>query len=160
VKALFIGVTLVGIVAPASSARPAPGTIEGRHDTLRAGLYATVIDSNRPIQVLDRLCPKPGRQQGCEPVLRSLQRAFEEKIVVRWVSREHQHWGTFYELGPIVRNGNRARFDYRWDDPRPYGCNGGGREEFRRIDWTGWRDVGGYGFGSCPGVGVAPGERP
>ena len=57
------------------------------------------------------LCPKPGKEQGCEPVLRSLQRALEEKVAVRirWVSREHRRWGTFYAFGPVVRSGSDAR---------------------------------------------------
>jgi hypothetical protein len=115
-------------------------------------MYATVIDSQKPIQVLDRLCPTPGRPAGCEPVSASLRESIEDAPAAptRWVGRERRNAGTFFELGPVVRIRDKAHFDYRWDDPRPYGCNGGGRLTFHRVDWTGWNEVGGYGFGGCP----------
>lgn len=154
-RLLAATVLVLGLVAGSSSVAAARETglvIQGRQDVLRAGMYATAIDGRQPIQILDRLCPKPGKQQGCEPVLRSLQRALEEKVAVRirWVSREHRRWGTFYEFGPVVRSGSDAHLDYRWDDPKPYGCNGGGRLLFHRIDWTGWQASGGYFFEGCP----------
>jgi hypothetical protein len=156
-RGITAGVLVVGLVAGLASAAAARETtplIEGRHSVLRAGMFATVIDSRHPIQILDRLCPEPGKRQGCEAVLRSLQRALEKRVDVRirWVSRKHRDWGLFYEFGPVERSGSSAHFDYRWDNPRPYGCNGGGHVQFRRIDWTGWRESGGYFFEGCPAV--------
>ncbi len=152
-KALVISLALVGIAAPAASARPAPGTIEGRHDVLRARMYAFALEhKQKPVQILRRICPTPGKSAGCEAASVSLHIAIENEVAVpiRWVGKERAQAGTFFELGPVVRNGDQAHFDYRWDDPRPYGCNGGGRLIFHRIDWTGWKASGGYFFEGCP----------
>jgi hypothetical protein len=150
---VLVGVVLVGIAAPVASARPSPGTIEGRHNVLRAAMYALAFEGEtKPVQVLRRICPKPGRRADCEPASVSLRAAIEDEVAVpiTWVGKERAAAGTFYELGLVVRNGDEAHFDYRWDDPRPYGCNGGGRFIFHRIDWTGWERSGGYFFEGCP----------
>ena len=129
--------------------------ITGRHNVLRAGMYALAFEGERkPVQVLRRICPMPGKPAGCEGVSASLREALEDAVAVpiRWVGKERDHAGTFFELGPGVRNGDMAHFDYRWDDPKPYGCNGGGRLVFHRVDWTGWNESGGYFFTGCPAV--------
>ena len=150
-KALIIGMALVGMTASSASARPAPGTIEGRRDVLRAGMYATVIDSHNRIQILNRLCANPGKGTGCEPVLQALRTALEAAVDVpiRWVQKERKHGGRFYAFSAVERNGSHARFDYAWDDPGFLGCSARGDVEFRRIDWTGWRVSGGHGLIGC-----------
>ena len=141
--------------AVGAAARPETPPIVGRHDVLRAEMYARVLDSEgSPIQILDRLCPHPGRRTGCEPVPAALRTAIQKAVSVpiRWVGRERRRGGTFWQLGPVVRNGSRAHFDERWDDPAPYGCGGGGTLSFRRIDWTSWRQTREEGFVGCPVV--------
>ncbi|MFL5736680.1 MAG: hypothetical protein ACJ76P_05005 [Actinomycetota bacterium] len=159
-----LAVALLGgallFAGPTASARPSQPTIEGRHDVLRAAMYAGVLDTGKPIQILDRLCPTPGKPTGCEPVSASLREAVDDALgaPIRWVGRERRKAGTFFELGRVVRIGDKAHFDFRWDDPRPYGCYGGGRLIFHRVDWTGWKESGGYGFGGCPSAGSGGGS--
>ncbi len=152
---LLVAVTVaVGIVlAPSTASAKGLGPpIEGRHSALRAGMYATRLNAGRSgIQILDRLCPKPGHPQGCERVIVSLREAIEEVVHVPivWVDRERRRRGTFWQLAPIQRVHAHASFDFRWDDPRPYGCDGGGTYEFERRDWV-WYATGGNEFVGCP----------
>jgi hypothetical protein len=152
---LCLSLALAPAVASAKGFGP---PIEGRHSILRAGMYATAFEGERSrVQVLDRLCPKPGHRAGCGRVIVALREALDDVVPVpiRWVSREHDRAVTFYEFSPIDREHARASFDYRWDDPRPYGCNGGGTLEFQRIDFTGWRETGGNFFEGCPVAGMS-----
>jgi hypothetical protein len=139
-------------VSPYAAAKESVHAIEGRYSVLHAGMYATVLDGgDRPIQVYRRLCPEPGRKAGCERIIVSLREAIEDAVrrPIRWVGKERRHGGLFWQLGPIEREHAHAAFDYRWDDPRPYGCTGGGTAEFERRDQA-WYPTGGGGFVGCP----------
>jgi hypothetical protein len=147
----LLSAALVLATAGGAAARPGKPLIQGRHDVLRAGMYATVIDSHNRIQILNRLCPSPGKGAGCEPVLQALRTALGAAVDVpiRWVQKERKDGGRFYAFSAVERNGSHARFDYAWDDPGFLGCNARGDVEFRRIDWTGWRVSGGQGLIGC-----------
>jgi hypothetical protein len=155
ISVLFAALMLAG--NGTASARPSEPLVEGRGSVLNAGMYERVLGNSRaPIQILDRLCPKPGRDPGCAPVTNALRRAIEDAVAVhiRWVHHEHRHGGKFWELTPVVRNRARAYFEYRWDEPGPLGCYGQGTVRFHRVDWTGWEERRGFGLIGCAVAGV------
>src|SRR4051812_11376839 len=109
---------VLGLASPAA-ARPTQPLITGRHNTLRAGMYAVALEGQRkPVQILRSICPKPGRRANCEAASVSLRTAIQDAVPVpiRWVGKERSGAGTFWELGPILRNGDTAHFNYRWRD--------------------------------------------
>jgi len=69
----LLAASLVFVTASGAAAQIGP-LIQGRHDVLRAEMYATAIDYGTPDQVLNRLCPRPGHEHGCELVSNALRR--------------------------------------------------------------------------------------
>jgi hypothetical protein len=126
--------------------------IEGRHNVLRAGMYATLLNEypDRRFQVLDQLCPKPNDVAECEQISNSLRRAIDDAVTVpfTWVHRERRDGGLFWTLSPVVRDGASASF--LWGAEKPgSNCRGHGELRFQRIDWTGWTPDGGTGHSTC-----------
>jgi hypothetical protein len=139
----LLSAALVLATAGGVAARQGKPLIQGRYDVLRAGMYATALPSGRPLQILDRLCARLLGRSGCEPVSNALRRAIDDAVAgrIRWVRRRQPHGGQFWAFSPVVRDGRRATFGFRWGPTG--GCSGRGQATFRRVDWTGWVDTGG-----------------
>ncbi len=148
----ILAAALVSATASGSAANQIGLLIHGRHNVLRAGMYATLLDEypDHPFQILDQLCPKPNSELRCEPVSNALRRAIDDTVSVsfRWVHREQPDGGHFWTLAPVVRDGGDATFLYRVEKPGS-NCRGHGELRFRRIDWTGWVWEGGTGQVTC-----------
>ena len=145
---LALAAALVLGTASGAAAHQIGPLIQGRHNVLRAGMYARVIPAGglpagRPVQILDRLCARLLGGSGCERVSNALRSAIDDAVAgpVRWVRQRQPRGGQFWAFSPVVRDGPRATLGFRWGPTG--GCRGRGQAGFRRIDWTGWRDTGG-----------------
>src|SRR4051812_42269379 len=87
----LVSTALVLATAGGAAAGQSEDFIQGRHNFLHAQMYATLLDQypDHAFQVLDQLCPKPNREQACEPVSNALRRAIDDTLTVtfRWVDR-------------------------------------------------------------------------
>lgn len=151
----FLGVVLI-VAAVACSASAAGASSTGlrgvRGTDAQAGMYAVVLqDEGDPIQILSRRCASPRDESGCERISARLRGAIESKVdpPVAWVSRMWRHAGTFFVLSPFSWEPRHARFRHAWTDPRPFGCNGGGKSSFTRLEGE-WELTGGGGYAGCP----------
>ena len=152
VTIVLLAASLVFVNATGAAAQIGP-LIQGRHDVLRAEMYARAIDYGTPVQVLNRLCPRPGHEHGCEPVSNALRRAIDDTVTapITWVGHKPRNGGDFWALAPLVRNGSHASFRVAFD--HVLHCRGRGRFNFRRVDWTGWFFEGGGERVTC-GAGI------
>jgi hypothetical protein len=118
----------------------------------RVTMYAEALHTARhPIQVLGRTCADTKHRTGCVRIPAAVRSGIEDGIdaPIAWVYRPWKHAGVFFVFGPIRVAEPIASYRFRWDDPRPSGCYGGGTLRFHRRG-VHWAYVGGHGFGGCP----------
>jgi hypothetical protein len=139
------------LVITAMQACPALGAAR-LTDADRASMYAETLSAARhPIQVLGRACADPDRRRGCMRIPDAVRAGIEAKTEapIRWVFRPWRHAGVFWVFGPIHVVDVVARYRFRWDDPRPHRCNGGGSIGFRSERGV-WSVTERNGFVGCP----------